>query len=417
MTYVVVGAGPSGVVAAETLRKADPSGEVVLIGDEPEPPYSRMAIPYYLTGKIDETGTYLRKTDGHYDARGIQYREGRVAGVDPAAGEAILEDGSGQEYSKLLICTGASPVKPPVEGLESPGVHHCWTLEDARRIIGLADEGADVVLIGAGFIACIILEALVERGVNLSVVEMEDRMLPRMMDETGGEMIKRWCERKGVSVRTGARVTKVEPRKDADAGRGRLVVELDDASRLPAGLVVVAAGVASNTGFLEGSGVKVEDGVVVDDRLMSSVDGVYAAGDCAQGRDFSTGGWSVHAIQPTAVDHARVAALNMAGQDAPYRGSLTMNVLDTVGLVSVSYGAWQGVDGGERAVAADEDGFKYLRLEFDGERIVGALSLGRTDHVGALRGLIQNKTPLGEWKGILMADPQRYMEAYVDRSQ
>lgn len=415
MTYVIVGAGPSGVVAAETLRKADPSVDVVLIGDEPEPPYSRMAIPYYLTGKVDETGTYLRKTDGHYDAKGIRYLEGRVASIDVDAGKVVLEDGSSQDYSKLLICTGASPIKPPVEGLDSPGVHHCWTLEDARQIIGVAHEGADVVLIGAGFIACIILEALVERGVNLTVVEMEDRMLPRMMDETGGEMIKRWCEKKGVSVQTGVRVTKVQ--YSDGAGDGHLAVVLDNGSQLPANLVVVAAGVASNTGFLGGSGVKVEDGIVVDNRLMSSVDGIYAAGDCAQGPDFSTGGWSVHAIQPTAVDHARVAALNMVGQDAPYRGSLVMNVLDTMGLVSVSYGAWEGVDEGEQSVVVDEEGFKYLRLEFLGDHIVGALSLGRTEHVGVLRGLIQNRTPLGEWKTILMANPQRYMEAYVDHSQ
>ena len=415
MTYVIVGAGPSGVVAAETLRKADPSVDVVLIGDEPEPPYSRMAIPYYLTGKVDETGTYLRKTDGHYDAKGILYLEGRVASIDVDAGKVVLEDGSSQDYSKLLICTGASPIKPPVEGLDSPGVHHCWTLEDARQIIGVAHEGADVVLIGAGFIACIILEALVERGVNLTVVEMEDRMLPRMMDETGGEMIKRWCEKKGVSVQTGVRVTKVQ--YSDGAGDGHLAVVLDNGSQLPANLVVVAAGVTSNTGFLGGSGVKVEDGIVVDNRLMSSVDGIYAAGDCAQGPDFSTGGWSVHAIQPTAVDHARVAALNMVGQDAPYRGSLVMNVLDTMGLVSVSYGAWEGVDEGEQSVVVDEEGFKYLRLEFLGDHIVGALSLGRTEHVGVLRGLIQNRTPLGEWKTILMANPQRYMEAYVDHSQ
>ena len=415
MTYVIVGAGPSGVVAAETLRKADPSLDVVLIGDEPEPPYSRMAIPYYLTGKIDEAGTYLRKTEGHYETKGIQYREGRVASIDAGTGKVALEDGSSQDYSKLLICTGASPIKPPVEGLDSPGVHHCWTLEDARQIIGLADEGSDVVLIGAGFIACIILEALVERGVNLTVVEMEDRMLPRMMDETGGEMIKRWCGNKGVTVQTGVRVNKVQ--YNDDASEGRLAVGLDNGSELPAHLVVVAAGVTSNTSFLDGSSVKVEDGIVVDNRLMSSVDGIYAAGDCAQGPDFSTGGWSVHAIQPTAVDHARVAALNMVGQDAPYRGSLVMNVLDTMGLVSVSYGAWQGVDGGDQSVVVDKEGFKYLRLEFCGDYIVGALSLGRTDHVGVLRGLIQNKTPLGEWKAILMADPQRYMEAYVDHSQ
>ena len=412
MTYVVVGAGPAGVVAAETLRKTDPATDVVLIGGEPEPPYSRMAIPYYLTGKIDEAGTYLRKTDGHYDTLGISYRQGHVESVDAAAGKLTLAGGDTQAFDKLLIATGASPIKPPVEGLELPGVHHCWTLEDARKIVGLAGEGADVVLIGAGFIACIILESLVERGVNLTVVEMEDRMLPRMMDETGGEMIKRWCEQKGVRVRTGARVTKL-----AAGGDATLTVDLDSGEQIPAHLVVVAAGVASNTGFLEGSGVDVKTGVVVDKHLQSTQPNIYAAGDCAEGPDFSTGGWMVHAIQPTATEHGRVAALNMAGNAMEYQGSLIMNVLDTMGLISVSYGQWEGVAGGDRAVAVDEDGFKYLRLEFDGDQLVGCLSLGRTDHVGVLRGLIQSRRHLGEWKERLMDDPHRFMEAYVDGSQ
>jgi NAD(P)H-nitrite reductase large subunit len=415
MTYVVVGAGPAGVVAAETLRKTDPATDVVLIGGEPEPPYSRMAIPYYLTGKIEEAGTYLRKTDGHYDRLGISYRQGHVESVDAAAGKLTLAGGETQDFDKLLVATGASPIKPPVEGLELSGVHHCWTLEDARKIVDLAGEGADVVLIGAGFIACIILESLVERGVNLTVVEMEDRMLPRMMDETGGGMIKRWCERKGVRVRTGARVTKLEP--CAGDGEDTLNVDLDNGEQIPAHLVVVAAGVASNTGFLEGSGVEVKTGIVVDKHLCSTQPNIYAAGDCAEGPDFSTGGWMVHAIQPTATEHGRVAALNMAGRTMEYQGSLIMNVLDTMGLISVSYGQWEGVEGGERSVAVDEDGFKYLRLEFDGDQLVGCLSLGRTDHVGVLRGLIQSRRHLGEWKQRLMQDPHRFMEAYVDGSQ
>jgi NADPH-dependent 2,4-dienoyl-CoA reductase/sulfur reductase-like enzyme len=415
MTYVVVGAGPAGVVAAETLAKIEPGCDVTLIGNEPEPPYSRMAIPYYLTGKIDEAGTYLRKTDGHYDSLGIKYVEGRVETVDAKGGKLKLEGGGTQKFDKLLIATGASPIKPPVEGLDLPGVHHCWTLEDARQIIGLSHKGADVVLIGAGFIACIILEALVERGVNLTVVEMEDRMLPRMMDETGGEMIKRWCQGKGVNVQTGARVTKVEHRKSA--GEDRLTVDLDNGGKLPAHLVVVAAGVKSNTAFLKGSGVEIGAGIKVDEHLRSSVDNIYAAGDCAEGLDFSTGQWAVHAIQPTATEHGRIAAMNMAGKPITYQGSLIMNVLDTIGLISVSFGKWDGIKGGDRSVVVDEDGFRYLRLEFDGDRLIGCLSLGRTDHVGVLRGLIQSRRALGQWKDVLMQDPQRFMEAYVGCSQ
>lgn len=406
--YAVVGAGPAGVIAAETLRKADPEGGIVLIGDEPEPPYSRMAIPYYLTGNIEEPGTYLRKTEGHFDKQRIEVRRGRVARVDDKAGSLQLEDGSTLGYEQLLLATGSRPMRPPISGLDLPGVHHCWTLEDARRIAGLADPGSKVVLMGAGFIGCIILESLLERKVELTVVEMADRMVARMMDKTGGDMIKRWCESKGVTVLTSTKVTELK-----QGGEG-LAVALDNGQEIPAKLVVVATGVKPNTECLEGTAVKVEQGVVVDRFLRSSVPNIYAAGDVAEAPDLSTGGWSVQAIQPVAADHGRIAALNMTGRSVPFKGSLAMNVLDTAGLVSVSFGRWDGGEGCETADTVDQERFRYMHLVFQDDRLVGALGLGHTDHVGVLRGLIQTGSPLGEWKAKLMADPNRVMEAYLD---
>ena len=410
MTYVIIGAGPAGVTAADTLRKADPGSEIVMIGAEPEPPYSRMAIPYVLTGIIAEEGTYLRKDDGHYDNNAIKYRQGVVASIDPKKKTLKLQDGSTQDYTKLLIATGASPVRPPIEGLDLPGVHHCWTLEDCRNIIKYADKGADVVLMGAGFIGCIIMEALAGRGVNLTVVEALDRMVPRMMNEAAGNMVKAWCEQKGINVHTSTKVTKLEVSGDKT---DTLKVDLDNGKSIPAHLVVVATGVKSNIGFVEGTGLKTDQGILVDEFMRSSVDDIYAAGDCAQGPDFSTGGWAVHAVQPTAVDHGRIAGMNMAGKSAPFKGSLNMNVLDTVGLISASFGKWDGVKGGDHAEAIDAVNFRYMRLEFDGDKIVGALSLGRTDHIGVLRGLIQTEIKLGAWKDKLIADPHLIADAYV----
>ena len=411
-SYVIVGGGPAGVAAAETLAQADSGSSIRLIGEEDEPPYSRMAIPYVLTGLIGEDGTYLRKTEGYYDTAGVLVERAEVASVDPKAKTVQLVGGASHGYDKLLIATGASPVKPPIEGLDLPGVHHCWTLEDARGIAERAAEGASVVLMGAGFIGCIILQALAERKTELTVVEALDRMVPRMMNETGGNLIKQWCESKGIAVHTSTKVARL-----ADSG-GRIKVELDNGSLIDADLVVVATGVASNTGFLEGSGVEIEQGIKVDNHLQSSVADIYAAGDCAQGPDFSTGGWSVHAIQPTAAEHGRIAALNMAGREARYKGSLNMNVLDTAGLISASFGAWDGVDGGVSAESLDADTYRYMRLEFDdGDHLVGALSLGRTDHIGVLRGLIQTRIGLGPWKDKLMQDPNRIVEAYVARTQ
>ncbi len=417
MKHVIIGAGPTGVVAAETLRRIDPSSRIVILGDEPEPPYSRMAIPYLLADNVGESGTYLRHGDAHFETLDVEVRQARATGVDTAKKSVALGDGGAIDYDRLLIATGAHPIKPPIEGIDSEGVENCWTLADARRVLAGAQPGSRVVLMGAGFIGCIVLEALAARGVELVVVEMADRMLPRMMDETGGAMIARWCESRGVTVRTGTRVTGI-----ARAG-GKLTLATDPGDPIEADLVVCATGVSPNTGFLAGAsgaagaGIECGDGILVDHRLRTSAEDVYAAGDVAQGPDFSTGRQEVHAIQPTAVEHGRIAALNMAGAETPFRGSLSMNVLNTLGLVSSSFGLWMGAEGGERSTAVDETRSRYLRLEFEDDRIVGALALGLTQHVGVLRGLIQTRVRLGAWMEKLRADPTLVMNAYLECTQ
>ena len=407
MQYVIVGAGPAGVTAAETLRQTDPAGSVVLVGNEPDPPYGRMAIPYFLIGKVAEQGTYLRKGENHYENLGITYVQGQAETVSPEKSTLTLKGGEEITYDKLLVATGSHAIKPPVEGLDLPGVHHCWTLEDGRNIAKLTGEGKDVVLMGAGFIGCIIMEALARSGANLTVVEAEDRMVPRMMDQTAGNLIKKWCEKQNVNVKTSARVSGVS--QDGD----KLRVSIDNGDTIAADLVVVATGVRSNVEFLGGSGVETDLGIKVDNHLKSTVDNIYAAGDVAQGPDFSTGGWDVHAIQPTAVEHGRIAALNMAGKDALYKGSLNMNVLDTLGLISFSFGSWQGVDGGDSVQRLDEENFRYTLLQFKDDIMVGAVCLGRTDNIGVLRGLIQTRVRLGSWKEKLIADPNAIVEAYI----
>ncbi|MBC8267446.1 MAG: NAD(P)/FAD-dependent oxidoreductase [Rhodospirillaceae bacterium] len=408
MQYVIVGAGPSGVTAAETLRTADPDATVVLVDGEKDPPYGRMAIPYFLIGKVPEEGVYLRKAENHFENLGIKYIQARATGVSLDNNTLTLDSGETVAFDKMLVATGSHPIKPPIEGLDRPNIHHCWTLEDARNIAAIAGEGVDVVLMGAGFIGCIIMEALALSGANLSVVEAEDRMVPRMMDQNAGNMIKDWCIAKGVNVLTSARVTSVD---EAD---GKLAVNVDNGDVIKADLVVVATGVRPNADFLEGSGVEMEAGIKVDNHLKSSLDNIYAAGDVAQGPDFSTGEWSVHAVQPTGVEHGRVAALNMAGKQVDYRGSLNMNVLDTLGLISCSFGLWQGAEGGESAVKLDTRNFRYTLLNFDGDQLVGALLIGRTDGIGVIRGLIQTRVNLASWKERLMADPNLLVEAYID---
>lgn len=409
MKHVIIGNGPAGVVAAETLRKADPKADITLVGDEPEPPYSRMAIPYFLIGNIGEEGTHLRKSNGHFEGLNIRLVRGRAESVDTAGRSVRLADGKALAWDRLLIASGSHPIRPPVAGIDLPGVQTCWTLEDARRIAALAKQGARVLQIGAGFIGCIIMEALAARGVRLTVVEMGDRMVPRMMTEKAGNLIRKWCEHKGVRVHTSTKVESIRP-----GGKGgELVCRLGTGDEIVADLVICAAGVAPNVDFLKGSGIAVDRGILVDAAMRTSVPDVYAAGDVTEAADMLSGERTLNAIQPNAADQARIAAINAAGGNAGFQGSLALNVLDTLGLISSSFGQWWGDVAGETVERVDEAHYRYLSLQLRDDVLIGATSIGLTDHVGVLRGLIQGRVRLGEWKERLLDDPTRIMEAYL----
>ena len=408
--HVILGAGPAGVIAAETIRKHAPNDRITIVGDEAEPPYSRMAIPYLLMGNIDERGTYLRKNDDHFANLKVNTVRAQAISAQAATKTIALSNGQTLGFDRLLIATGSHPSRPPIPGIDSAGVHPCWTLQNARDIMALAQPGARVLQMGAGFIGCIIMEALAARGVQLSVVEMGDRMVPRMMGPTAGGMIRDWCESKGVAVFTGTKVEAIEPGMP-------LKVRLSNGQTVEADLVISATGVRPAIGFLEGSGITCLQGVLTDASMQTNVPGIYAAGDCAEAFDKVSGKTIVSAIQPNAAEQARVAALNMVGQSAFLKGVTQINVLDTLGMISTSFGNWEGVPGGEHAELTDKAAGRHLSLQFDGDVLVGCNSVGWTDHVGVMRGLVEGQIKLGEWKEHLQRDPTQLMQAYLASAQ
>ena len=414
MHHVIIGAGPAGIIAAETLRKLDGSAKITIISEEPEPPYSRMALPYYLIKQIDETGTYIRKKEGHYQSLHILLVRNHVEKINPEQKVVLLSDNTEIKYDRLLIATGSSPVKPAIPGINLPEIYNCWTLEDGRNIAKNLKPEARIVLMGAGFIGCIILEALFKSGAKLTVVEMGDRMVPRMMNEKAGGLIKQWCQNKGVTVITGTMITAFEENTTSKA----LDVKLDNGNTITADFVVSATGVKPNINFIQGSGIETNQGILVNRHLQTSIPDIYAAGDVAQGLDFSTGEYSVQAIQPTATDHGYLAACNMCGAtDAVHQGNINMNVLDTLGLIACSFGMWTGTETGDSVERYDPERYQYINLQFNNEFLVGATAIGLTQHVGVLRGLIQSRIKLGVWKPRLMKDPTRIMEAYIGCTQ
>ena len=408
--HVIIGGGPGGMNAIETIRGYDADASITLISDEPA--YSRMALPYYISGNIpvEQVNT---GDDEYFSRLGVKTRFGAsVAEVNPYASMVTLSDGSMVPFDNLLIATGSSAQKLNIPGADGDGVHNLWTVADAEKTVNALGNDADVAFIGAGFIGFIILNAMHKRGARLKVIELEGQVLPRMLDAQGASLVNSWLESKGVETHTGVSVQAIEHGSD-----GVKTLQLSDGSSTRADVVIMATGIKTNIGFLDGSGIETNQGVLVNNRCQTNVSNVYAAGDVAEGPDLSTGEQAVHAIQPTAVDHGRIAGANMAGQDVEYLGSLLMNILDVCGLQCASFGDWSGSGDVTEVINANRP--VYRKLIWEGSTITGAVILGPADDVamlndmGMIKGLIQAKTDLGAWKQHIQSNPTDIRRPYV----
>jgi NAD(P)H-nitrite reductase large subunit len=404
MRHVIVGGGTAAINAITTIREIDKgASDIVLIAQEA--PYARMVLPYYLWGTITERQVFTLDQERLARLK-VDARLGRRAvALDTAVQRVTLDDGSTVEYDDLLIATGSSAVRPPIPGVDGKNIFNHWVLSDTQGIIPQLRPGASVVIVGAGFIAFTILNALVARGAKLTVVEIMPQVLPRMVDQQSAALVESWLRARGVAVHTNARVTAI-----ADTADGRKRLALAEGEPLVADVVIMATGIKPNLDWLKDAGLRINRGIVVDRQLRSNVPNVYAAGDVAEGPDRITGEPVVHAIEPTAMEHGRIVGAAMAGQPRPYPGSLVMNIVDVLGLEIASFGVWERADG-ELTVAVNEAVPLYRKYVWKDDRMVGAIMLGPSERVwvtndmGMIKGLVQAQTPLGPWKAHLQRDP------------
>jgi NAD(P)H-nitrite reductase large subunit len=271
-------------------------------------------------------------------------------------------------------------------------------------------------MVGAGFIAFTILNAILTRGGTLTIVEVAPRILPRMVDAACAEIVERWLTNHGVAVRTGATLTRIEE------SRGKRMLSFSEGDPIVADVVIMATGIRTNLEWLEGSGIEMSGepggGIVVDEHLRSSVNNVYAAGDVARGKNLVTGALEVHAIEPTAQEHGRVVGANMAGRDLAYRGSLVMNIVEVLDLDIASFGQWEDPSA-EVYVAVRRDRSQYRKLLFHGGRLTGAVICGpaadiwTTNDVGMLKGLVYSCVDLSAWKAHLGKNPFDVKPAFL----
>ncbi len=412
--HIIIGGGPAATNAVETIRSIDGGqSQITLISDEPA--HSRMALPYWLAGNIPEQHTHTGD-DAYFERLKVETRFGqRVASVDPAGRVVKLAGGDTLSFDNLLIATGASPVQPPISGTDLPGVQPMWSLEHTRRVLEAAAgmESPRVVLVGAGFIGFIVLNAMFKRGWTLAVVEREAQILPRMLDSDAARIVQSWLDSQGVAVHAGTSVQEISAAAD-----GSKIVRLENGEEIAADIVIIATGIQANLDLIAGAGIETDEAILVNDQMQTNFAHVYAAGDVAQGPVKFSDRREVHAIQPTAVDHGRVAGANMAGQEVHYSGSLLMNVVDVCGLQSASFGNWDDASA-EATTISNPAGRVYRKLLWTGDQLTGAIFCGRANDMGMLtdvgmvKGILQTQTPLGPWKEYLQENPFDIRRAYI----
>ena len=409
--YVILGSSAAGLTAIDAIRQRDKDGPITLIAKEPDPAYSRVALPYILSQEKKLPQITLQ-TDDYFKSNSVETMIGVGAtGLDSSAKTLSLDDGRTIGYDKLLIATGSASRVPPVDGIEDADVCYHWTLADTRKLAEKMSNAKSCFVIGAGFISLLTVSALIKvAGLKYTVVEMAGQVMPQLLDEAGGTALEQGMGEKGIDLVLGDSVTSIEKR---NGGYG---VTLGSGKTYDADMIVCGAGVRPNIDFLTDSAVEIGMGLLTNERQGTNVSGVYAAGDCAEGVDFLSGERVVHAIWPTAIDQGRIAGANMAGDSQTYPGSLSWNVTELFGLSSASIGEFRDRDGLESIVFHNPSANVYRKLLLDGGRIVGAVVIGRSEHVqdlGVVQAMIRRKTDVSRWRHMLHGDRINYgMIAY-----
>jgi len=406
----VLGAGTAGFNAITTLLSLNSSADVTLVAAEV--PYARMVLPYYLSSQIDEANVYTVSPEA-LAARGVKLRLGqRATGLDRGAKRLLLEGGDSVEYDDLLIATGSSAVRPPLPGIDGARVYDHWTLADTQALRQLVGPGAEVALIGAGFIAFTLVNPLLHAGCKLTLIEREPQVLPRMLNHEAAAILEGWLAEHGVQVLTGANLRRIE---DTPDGTKRLTIDHPRLTTHNARLVIVATGIRPNLEWLRDSGLTIGQGLIVDQHLHTNDPGIYAAGDVAEITDAVTGERTVMAIETAAMEQGRLVGAAMAGQPKYYAGGLAMNVIEAAGLQAASFGQWAGAEATDGRAA----GGHYRHYVWNGDRLVGGVIVGPARQVagendmGLLKGLVQAGQPLGPWKQLLVERPFELKKVYL----
>jgi phenylglyoxylate dehydrogenase epsilon subunit len=401
--YLIVGASHAGLSAMDAIRTQDREGSLTLVSQEKCFPYSPTILPYIVSGKADPERIFLRDA-AEFDRLTARFIHSKKAMAVDAAGHVVtLDSGESIGYEKLLLATGADPKMPPLPGLDKMQVYVLRTLEDALKLREAAKGIRTALVLGAGLIGMHVAENLSRSGIQVTIVEALPQVLPGYFDEEAASLIQSVFAQQGIKILTGSKVLSLS------RVNGNAAIFLDQ-GKISTELVFVSTGVQPRIRFLSGSGVKVDEGILVDERMRTSASDIWAAGDVVQAGDFFDSVNRVNATLPSAVEQGRIAGMDMVGDPAlkDYGGGIGMNTYKFFGHRAFA----AGVSGISRSTAGFEvdqvflpSSCKYQKLVFSNDRLVGAAGINSDLDPGIILELIKRKISLKEVKAKFAAAP------------
>ena len=398
---VIVGNSAASLAALEVIRRLDATSPVTLVADEPIPAYSRVLLPYLLSGERRDLS--LRPPD-YAQRMGARMLLGRRA-VQVEANALGLDDGTRLPFDRLLLAIGSRAAIPGIEGIETPGVSPLKTMADALQIREQLSGARHAVILGGGLICLLVVRALLKVGLSVTIAVSSDRLLTRMLDEEAAALLQHRLEEAGVRILTCADAARIVSRD----GRVRSVV-MTAGDELPADVVILAKGIRPDIDLARAGKLATGRGILVDEYQRTSRPGVFAAGDCAEAPDMLVRGkTTIPGTWFEAVAQGEIAGANMLDLSRPGPGALKMNVMEILGIAVASMGLIQAPDSEGRLIVRSRDG-NYRKLVISRDRIVGAILLGDMSEAGAIAMLIRRGVPLSELRPFDPSQPIHYAD-------
>jgi NAD(P)H-nitrite reductase large subunit len=380
--FVVVGNGIAGISAAYTIRRYNKEAKVIIISEEPHPTYSPCMLPNYLSGEISRERIFIRELSD-YSKDNIQLITSvKAITLDPDRKRIILKAGSAA-YDKLIVATGSKPIIPPIHGTNRKGVFTFKSIEDGDSICRW--QGHTVVVVGSGPIGVEASLALRRRGYQVFLIELLDRILPQIFDEYPASLIQDVLKENGIDVTTQERAVEI-------LGEGSVEGVISDRRKIKCDTVILATGMRPEKDFAEGILEQGKlGGIKVNDRMGTSLEDVYACGDCAEAQSLIDGRPILSLLWHNARRQGEVAGSNAVGIPQAYTGSLNVTGVEVFGLKAVSIGSiGTSLDNDLEIIEVKKNG-RYQRLILSNDVLAGVQSINWDENLGLFLAAILRK--------------------------